>query len=188
MPTVGDLNGTGCAAPGAIGVRGAAISADDLDLRPLAQPPRKAIGLTIREQIDHPAALEVAQDRPVALATPPCPIIDTKDARGHRRAIRAGTDHPKQRIATQRHRQPGRQARTGSTAQRQPDMTLNVAQAEGPAGADTNDAREPLRENPSWASVRRASEPTRENRDDDHQPLPGKVGKRASVSAVDMTR
>jgi len=71
----------------------------------------------------------------------------------------AGTDHPEQRIAAQRHRQPGRQARTRSTAERQTDMPLNVAQAECLAGADTNDAREPLRENPSWASVRRASEP-----------------------------
>src|SRR5579859_88966 len=67
-------------------------------------------------------------------------------------------------------------------------MPLNVAEAERPPGANTNDAREPLRENPPRAPIRRASEPPRENRDDDHQPLPGKVGKRASISAMDTTR
>lgn len=88
------------------------------------QPPRKAVGLAIREQIDHLVALKVAQDGPVALVASPGPIIDAQDARGQLRPIITGTGHPKQRIAAQRHRQSGRQERTGSTAERQTDMAL----------------------------------------------------------------
>jgi hypothetical protein len=45
----------------------------------LPQPPNHGLGLTIRQQVDDLALLQVAEDRAVAMALPPCPVVDTKD-------------------------------------------------------------------------------------------------------------
>ena len=83
-----------------LGVDAGPIAADDLDPRPVGQPAGEGLGAAIRQEVDHTPAFEIAQDRAVALATTPGPIIDPEDPWGMDEMLSAGSDHAQQRVAT----------------------------------------------------------------------------------------
>jgi hypothetical protein len=82
MPAIRNLKGTWSTAAHAVGIGAGPIARDNLNAGMLAQPRRQRARFAIRKQVNNPALLEIAQDRAVALATPPRPIIDPEHAWG----------------------------------------------------------------------------------------------------------
>jgi len=78
VPSVGDLDGGGCAAGGAFGVAAGPVPADHLDPRVFVEPGGQAVGGAIVEHVDHPAAGHVDQHGPVAVAASPGEVIDAQ--------------------------------------------------------------------------------------------------------------
>jgi len=103
------------------------------------------VRLAIAQEVDHPALLEIAQDRAVTLAAPPRPVIDPKDARAPL-ANGAGPspNEAQQRVGAYRQPQALRQASTGLPAKHVAEMTLEVAEPLGPAATRADDARQGL--------------------------------------------
>src|SRR5262249_3344022 len=64
---------------GALDVLIAPVPADDLDPGMGLQPGGEGVRRALRQQVHRPAALQVAEDRAVALALLPGPVIDTQD-------------------------------------------------------------------------------------------------------------
>jgi hypothetical protein len=81
MKAVGYLHSFGRTLQDAIGVSSRAIPGHHLDPRMCAEPFGQGIGLAVRQQVHHAAALQVDQNRAVALVLFPCPIIDTEHTR-----------------------------------------------------------------------------------------------------------
>jgi hypothetical protein len=80
VPAIGHLNSAKCGLARRFCVDAAAVPAYDLSAGMLPQPPNHGLGLTIRQQVDDLALFQVAEDRAVAMALPPCPVVDTEDA------------------------------------------------------------------------------------------------------------
>ena len=92
MPAVQDLSGIRRAPAGAVGIGADAVADNGRDSRMLPQPRRQSVGIAVGQQVDHPATLEIAQDRAVALAFAPCPIIDAEHPDRWDRVGITGTD------------------------------------------------------------------------------------------------
>src|SRR4051794_6541431 len=82
MPAVENLYGIRCASGGPVGIGAGAVTDNGGDTGMLLQPRRQSVGTAVGQQVDHPPALEIAQDRAVALAFAPCPIIDAEHPDG----------------------------------------------------------------------------------------------------------
>ena len=85
MPPVGDLNGPRRSLAGSIGVGAGPIADDDLDRWMVLEPRGQGLGRTVGQQVDAAPALEITEDRAVALAFAPGPVIDAEDTRRERR-------------------------------------------------------------------------------------------------------
>src|SRR5215203_5313588 len=83
MPPVGDLNGLRRSLAGSIGVGAGPIADDDLDRRMVLEPRGQGLGRAVGQQVDAAPALEITEDRAVALAF--APVIDAEDTRRERR-------------------------------------------------------------------------------------------------------
>ena len=143
------------------------------------------VGAPVRQEVYHTVLLEVADDRAVAPAAQPCPVIDPNDPR---RREHDGTrpDHAQQRVAADRHGEPPGQARPGSATQCKADMPLHVAQARGAACPGRPQLGQALGEDLPRATGGCAPEPPCPYLDSDDAPLPGQVSQRAGVAAVDL--
>ena len=84
MPAIRDLDRLRCALAHAISIGAGPVTRDDLDAMMPAKPRGQSPGVAIGQEIDDAALLEVAQDRAVALAAAPGPIIDPEHARAAR--------------------------------------------------------------------------------------------------------
>ncbi len=80
MPAISHLNGSRKRLARGFGIDATAVTTHDLRARMLSQPPGYGLGLTIREQVDHLALLQIAEDRAVAVTLLPCPVVDPKHA------------------------------------------------------------------------------------------------------------
>lgn len=76
VPAVSHLHCARGAPARTIRIEPGAIASDNLDPRPPFKPARDTVGITIRKQIEHAIALQIADDGSVALATPPGPYVD----------------------------------------------------------------------------------------------------------------
>ena len=86
MPPIRDLDGLWCSLAGSVAIGAGAIAHDDFDGRMVLQPSGQGLSFAIREQIDDPVTLQVAQDRAVTLALAPSPVINTQDT-GRRQGL-----------------------------------------------------------------------------------------------------
>ena len=80
VPTIGNLNGLRSSPACGFGVDPATVAADDLGTGMLSQPGSYGVGVAIGKQVDHPAALQVAQDRSIAMSLAPSPVVDAEHA------------------------------------------------------------------------------------------------------------
>src|SRR4029453_144879 len=83
MPPAGNLDGLRRPLAGALGVGAGPIADDDLDRRMVLEPRGQGLGRAIGQQVDAAPALEITEDRAVALAF--APVIDAEDTRRQRR-------------------------------------------------------------------------------------------------------
>lgn len=72
-----DLGRVGRPGASAVGVGGGPIATNDLHARVGGEPCAQTVGVAFREQIDHPPALEIAQDRAVGLSFAFSPVVDS---------------------------------------------------------------------------------------------------------------
>src|SRR5690606_14993251 len=82
MPAISHLNSVWRPAPCSIGIKAGAIACDDLNPRIAPEPAGYAVRVAIGKQIQNAIALQIADDRSIALAAAPCPIIDADNGRG----------------------------------------------------------------------------------------------------------
>ena len=137
MPPVRHLHGIWRTLPGTIRIGAGPVAGHDLDAGVPLEPSRQGLGLAVRQQVEHAVPLEVDEHGPVAMAASPGPIIDPEHAHGRPRLRRRVVPacHPQQRVGAGGHGQPRREPGAGLAAQRQAEVTLQVAEARGPAAA-----------------------------------------------------
>lgn len=81
VPSVRDLNCVRCTTAGAVSIKTRTITGHNLDPRPAFQPASNTVGVTIRKQIKHAIALQIADNRSISLAATPSPVVDPDDSR-----------------------------------------------------------------------------------------------------------
>ncbi len=108
MPSIAHLDGIWSPPADAVGIAAGAITGNDLSTRMILQPGRNCVTLAVRQQVDRPVALQIDDDGAVALAAPPCPVINADDARRRCWFYRHGPDQAQQRVAADRHGEPMR--------------------------------------------------------------------------------
>ena len=84
----------------AIGVEGPPITTDDEDGRMRREPGGHALCRALGQQGNAPMILQIAQDRPIALPTPPRPRIDPKHLWGGDVRRRSRPSQPQQDVGT----------------------------------------------------------------------------------------
>ena len=87
-------------------------------------------------------------------------------------------------LAVMPRRQPGARI----TAERQPDLSLNVAEPAGASLVASCDPRERFGEDTAWAAGRKATEAPRLHLDRYDPPLPRPIGEHPQVTAMDAVR
>src|SRR5690348_9700285 len=80
MPAIGNLKRLWGSTGGPIGKGGAAITADQFHGRMSLKPDRKGLGGRIGQQIDRKPMLQIDQDRSIALAFAPRPLVYSHNA------------------------------------------------------------------------------------------------------------
>jgi hypothetical protein len=80
VPSIGHLDRLRRSLPDSFCIGAGAVPADNLHARVCAQPRGDGLALPVRQKIDHPARLKVAQNGAVAVALAPGPIVDAKNA------------------------------------------------------------------------------------------------------------
>ena len=127
MPAVQDLGGIRCASGGSVGIGAGAVADNGRDTGMLHQPRRQSVGTAVRQQVDNPSALEIAQDRAVVMALAPCPIIHAEHPDRWDRPGITGTDTVQQRRAADRHAHGGSVSGAGVAAEHQADCPMDRA-------------------------------------------------------------
>lgn len=167
VPPVGDLNGIRRTVASPFSVDAGAIAGDDLHPGTVSQPGRERPGVSIGQQVH--------QDRPVAMAAAPSPVVDAQHARGHRRCcIPAGLAcGPEQRIRADGDRQSLGEPRACLTAHGQADAAVQHADALRPTGMKLCHVTQPLGEGPTRAVRKDAAEAPGPEPQRDGTTLPG---------------
>ena len=81
MKPIHNLHGGRRAAPDAVSVEGTPIPTAERHRGMLGQPGGQALGRALGQQVEHLMVLQIHEDGPIALPTPPRPFIHTKDPR-----------------------------------------------------------------------------------------------------------
>ena len=187
MPPVGDLNGLRRSLAGSIGVGAGPIADDDLDRRMVLEPRGQGLGRAVGQQVDAAPALEITEDRAVALAFAPGPVIDAEDTRRERRIEIGLADAAQQGRRADRHADPGGHVRSWIAAQRQGDGVMRGAQAIGMAGSATGDPRQGLAERAARAGVIDASKAPDMHAEDDRASETRQITETAPVMTMDAS-
>src|SRR5215471_5409346 len=136
MPTVSYLDGIGRSLAHTVGIGTCTVACDHFDTRVLSEPGSQRFRLPIRQEVDHLVAFQIDQNRSIAMATAPSPVVDGKHTRRRRRLLAAccRSCHTQQRIGAERHRDPGCHSRPCFPTKRQRQITLQLAKSLGSAG------------------------------------------------------
>jgi hypothetical protein len=79
MKAVDHLHRLGCPPANAVGVEVAPIATDHGDRRMLRQPGRDAGGRAVRQEVHNAMSCQIDQNRAIAMAPPPGPLVDTNN-------------------------------------------------------------------------------------------------------------
>src|SRR5690349_10163595 len=139
MPSVGGLARRRRTLTGAVGIKTAPVTDNDLDAGVLAQPGRETRGAALGQEVDNTAQFKVAQDGPVGLSFAPRPFIDPEHARRRRLLEFDGADHAQQPSAANRHGEVVRQAPPRRTTSGKSETLLRVKRAAGAASFGEGD-------------------------------------------------
>jgi hypothetical protein len=81
MKAIGDLAGLRCSAFGAVSIETVPIAGDELYLRMISQPRLSACCGAVGQNIDHVSAFEIDDNRSVAVAFAPSPLVDSNHSK-----------------------------------------------------------------------------------------------------------
>lgn len=126
MPAVRDLDRLWRAEPRSLGVRPRSIPADDGDVGMRSEPLPHWLAGAAGQEIEDATPFQIADDRAVAPASPPSPVIDPDHTRGRAPCALATADQPQDGVAADRHGKPSRQAGAGLAAERHADIGLRL--------------------------------------------------------------
>ena len=169
VPAVGDLQRLRANPGHRLAVAATTITRDDRDLGVRRQPGIQRGGCSIRQQIDDPATLQIADQRAVALPALPRPVVDADDRWRIVGPSGATAQRAKQRVAADRHQQPGRKLGTRTTTERQAEMVRQpVEPGRAPCEACRDPIVEALGEDPCSASRHHAAEAPDDDSDTQH--------------------
>jgi len=122
MPSIGHLGCVrqclGCSK----GVGATAVAGDNIDLLLIRKPGLSGCRLSVRQKCDGFAPFEIADDRPVTLVAPPCPVIDADHRRRNDTRGAAPSDNTQQGVVADRHHQSAGDSRRRSPTQSKPEM------------------------------------------------------------------
>ena len=127
VPAVGDLDGGRSPVPSPLSVGSGSVANDDFDPGMLLEPLGDCLCRPIRKEIDDAPAFEIADNGAVALTAAERPVVDTDDAGRWMTGGLSRPDQAQQGVTAHRHGKPHRQARSGLTAEREPEVALNIA-------------------------------------------------------------
>ena len=134
VPAVGNLDRSGAPLSGSLYISCTTIPRDDSDRGPCGEPSGNRCCLTIGQQIDDAASLQIADDRSVLLTTLERPVIDTDYTRDLHRQRRMAPDNAQQGVLADRQEQASREALPWPSAQRQAEMMHDTLQPRRAAG------------------------------------------------------
>ena len=189
VPAVRDLHGLRSGPACSFGVDPATVAADDLRPWMLSEPLGHAVRIAIRQQVDHLARFEIAQDRAVAMAFAPGPVVDAKHARSSNQRLRtAMMKFTQQRRPARQQTQTYPKSRPRSTAQGKGKPTQRFARPAAPSAVACHRARQRFREDLVAANRLYAEEPTRLQPDRNRNTIPWEVGQPSNVPAMNLPR
>ena len=188
VPAVGDLDGIRCSLSGSLRIGSGPITSDDVHPGVLIEPSRHRVSGPIRQEIDDAPTFEIADDRAVAAATTERPVIDADDAGRRMTRQISRPDQAQQRVATGRQGESRRQARSGLTTDRKPEVTLNIAEPYRPPRLDAHEGGQSLGEDSAGAVRGRASKPSSADLEHDGMPLPGEICQPTPVARMQARR
>jgi hypothetical protein len=169
-------------------IDGGPVPRDDLHSRMRLQPRGHRVGGALRQEIDGPALLMIAQQCPI----PPSPlegkVIDTQDTHSTDRGEGARTDRGHYRLPGGRQAQVVGQSRAGTATHGHPDLHHG---ATGQLRAPRPRRRERLQtltEDRARTLCVGAAEAPDVHTQLDRRRTPGQVGERASIAAVHTLR
>jgi hypothetical protein len=185
VPAVGNLHSSWCRHTRGLSVNAAAIPAHDLAPRMLSKPRGHRSRLAIGQQIDHLAALQIAQDRAVAMAFSPRPVVDAKHPRSdYRRPPGSAAKLSQQRRTTDQQAKTTSQASSGLSSQSKRDPVQCFRQSVRPPGVASGCTWQLFGKNASTATGLDTEELPYLQENYNRQLLPGKVCELAEIAAV----
>ena len=188
VPPVRNLDGLGCAGANAVGVSTRAVSRDDLDAGMTVQPRSDRLRVAIGQHVDRTVALEIDDERAVALSSAPSPVVDADDVGRRHRGQGCRSDQAQQRVAADRHGQARRQAGAGFASCAESDGALRLGEAGGASHPRQGCGRQALGKDAPRALGSRAPETPDLHVELADTTLPRQVAEAAEVSAVDTVR
>jgi len=144
--------------------------------------------LAVGQNIDGAAALQIDDERAVALSSAPSPVVDADDARRRRRRQRRRPDQAQQRVAADQHGQPRRQAGASLTSCAEGDAALCLGKAGCAPHPRQGHCWQALGKDAARALGGRAPEVPDLQVELADTALPRQVAEAADVSAVDTAR
>jgi hypothetical protein len=170
-------------------VAASSISRDDFDLTMLLQPSTCRRWFAVRQKLDWPASLKVADYGAIAVISSPCPIIDADDLGRREREPAAAPDRAKQGVIADRCHQSVGKARARAAAESQPQVQYELLETGGATRPWQYDAaREAFRKNPLLTLCLITDKPASLNDQADGAAAEGEISGPPYVATVDLGR
>ena len=185
VPSIRDLHGLRCALPDGISIGAGTVTGDNLDPVVTPQLGRERVGLAVGQKVDDLVAFQVDQDRPVVLAAPPRPVIDSQHAGRRRQGHHRAMNQTQQGIGACRHGQPPGKPGAGLAAKSETQLALDAPQPRGAACRAGRDGSQRLGKGLTRTAGIAATEAAYPDQEHGRTPLPRQVRQSALVVGVD---
>lgn len=157
------------------GCRPRAIAGDHLDAGALLEPGGERLGISVVDQIDGPASLQVDDDGAVGSAAAHRPVVDADHTRRLEHGRGRAANELKELVAAGRHAELGGEPRAGLSSKSEADGPEGVGQARGEARVGGREVRQPLAEDLLVAELLAAPELPNLEADSDGSALDGQI-------------
>ena len=152
MEPVSDPLRLRCSLPCSLGVETAPISADHFHLGVTLQPVGAADDISILENVDDHATLQIDHDRAVGLRLPPAPVVNTDDGRRRGSVLSMVLQLPEHRVIAEPKAQTVQEPFGRPSAGRLPHVTDYLRDTRGAPRKRTRNQGDLVRESPARAS------------------------------------
>jgi hypothetical protein len=185
MPAICRLDSVWCTRCDAARILRRAVTSNESDPGPVAQPQGQRVSGAIGEQIKGTTPLKIDNDRAIALPLPHRPVIDADHSRQRGSRERRAPDKTQYCCRACRHAKVPGQPGSGFAAECNADPTLHTHQPSGPLGSGRDKRRELLPKGTPAAAGGRAGEPPHAQLKTNAKAKQRKIGGSAPVIPVD---